>query len=144
MIYTGMMPGELCALKKESIDLDARTITGAGMKTKVRQQSAIVLPRIILPVIDDLSARSSTERFLRCNRDQFYAAYHAATTAAGVRDLPPYSCRHTTATALSVGENIAPAIIKKVMRWSSTRMLDRYAHADMQDAMDAVDTIPTK
>lgn len=144
MIYTGMMPGELCALRKASIDLDARTITGAGMKTKVRQQTAIVLPRIIVPVIDALSTRSSSERFLPYNRDRFYVAYHVASSAAGVRDLPPYSCRHTTATALAVGENIAPAIIKKVMRWSSTRMLDRYAHADMQDAMDAVDTIPTK
>ena len=27
------------------------------------------------------------------------------------------------------------------MRWSSTRMLDRYAHPDIQDAMAAVNAI---
>ena len=59
------------------------------------------------------------------------------------RHLAPYSCRHTTATALAITEGIAPQTIKKVMRWSTTRMLDRYAHPTQNDALAAVDTIGT-
>ena len=61
--------------------------------------------------------------------------------AAGCRDLPPYSCRHTTATALAITKNIAPQTVTKIMRWSSAKMLDRYAHPDQKDALKAVNRI---
>lgn len=63
--------------------------------------------------------------------------------AAGCRPLSPYSCRHTTATALAITENIAPQTVKRVMRWSNSRMLDRYAHPDNADALAAVNAIKT-
>ena len=65
----------------------------------------------------------------------------AVLAAAGCRDLPPYSCRHTTATALAVTKNIAPQTVRKVMRWSTAKMLDRYAHPDQKDALKAVNRI---
>ena len=55
--------------------------------------------------------------------------------------MPPYSCRHTTATALAIDRNIAPQTIKRVMRWSTTKMLDKYAHPDQTDALKAVNKI---
>ncbi|MCR5295360.1 MAG: tyrosine-type recombinase/integrase, partial [Lachnospiraceae bacterium] len=72
---------------------------------------------------------------------RFYLDYYAALEAAGCRRLEPYSCRHTTATALAISEGIAPQTVKKVMRWSTTRMLDRYAHPDDADAMEAVNRL---
>ena len=45
------------------------------------------------------------------------------------------------ATASAITEGIAPQTIKKVMRWSTTRMLDRYAHPDQTDVRAAIDTI---
>ena len=45
------------------------------------------------------------------------------------------------ATASAITEGIAPQTIKKVMRWSTTRMLDRYAHPDQADVRAAIDTI---
>ena len=71
----------------------------------------------------------------------WYADYYAALEAAGCRRLTPYSCRHTTATALAVTKNIAPQTVKKVMRWSTARMLDRYAHPDNDAALAAVNTL---
>ena len=70
-----------------------------------------------------------------------YANYHAVLKAAGCRDLPPYSCRHTTATALAITDGIAPQTVRKVMRWSTAKMLDRYAHPDQSDALKAVNTL---
>ena len=46
-----------------------------------------------------------------------------------------------TATALAVTKNIAPQTVTKVMRWSTARMLDRYAHPDTNDALAAVNAM---
>ena len=67
--------------------------------------------------------------------------YYAVLEAAKCRRLEPYSCRHTTATALAISEGIAPQTIKKVMRWSTTKMLDRYTHPDDQEAIEAVNRL---
>jgi len=149
MIYTGMMPGEAMKLRVDQIDLEKRIITGAGMKTKVRKATPIVLAESIIPVVEDLIARAGKNNHLRnghiwpSNPEDFRAMYYAALEAAGVRRLSPYCCRHTTATALAITEGIAPQTVKKVMRWSNSKMLDRYAHPDQKDALAAVDSIKT-
>ena len=142
MIYTGMMPGEAMALRVGHIDLDARTITGVGMKTKVRKKTPIVLAETIIPVVQDLIAHASADgKFWPSHKKEFYERYYAALDAAGTRKLSPYSCRHTTATALAITEGIAPQTVRKVMRWSNTKMLDRYAHPDQKDALAAVNAL---
>lgn len=143
MIYTGMMPGEMQNLKKDMIDFDAQQITGVGLKTDVRKKSPIYLPDDIVPVLyDEMLASTSQSGYVWArNEKKFYDNYYAALEAAGCRRLEPYCCRHTTATALAITENIAPRTIQKVMRWSSTKMLDRYAHPDDKDARDAINTL---
>lgn len=142
MIYTGMMPGEAQGLRVEHINLEQRVIVHAGIKTKVRKATPIVLANDILPVVEDLVANAQKSGYIwKRNEEEWYASYYAALEAAGCRKLPPYSCRHTTATALAITEGIAPQTIKRVMRWSTTKMLDRYAHPEMSDALSAVDTI---
>lgn len=142
LIYTGMMPGEARKLKVENIDMENRIIIGAGMKTKVRKKTPMVLALSILPVLQDLidNALPSGNLWTK-DKETWYKHYYAAVEAAGCRRLSPYCCRHTTATALAITEGIAPQTVKKVMRWSSTRMMDRYVHPSQQDALDAVDTI---
>ena len=142
MIYTGMMPGEAMHLRVDQIDLDGHRITGAGMKTKVRKQTDIVLAETIIPLVQDLIDHAQPSGYIwKRDEKEWYANYHEVIKAAGCRDLPPYSCRHTTATALAVTQNIAPQTVKKVMRWSTARMLDRYAHPDQDDALAAVNTL---
>lgn len=142
MIYTGMMPGEAQSLRVEHINLGERTITHAGIKTKVRKSTPIVLANTIVPVIEDLVANAQPSGYIwKRNEDKWYEEYYAAIEQAGCRRLPPYSCRHTTATALTITEGIAPQTVKRVMRWSTTKMLDRYAHPEMSDALEAVNAI---
>ena len=142
MIYTGLMPGEAQLLKVEHIDLEARTMYGMNLKTKVRKKTPVVLADCILPVVEDLieNAMPSGNIWPR-NQSAWYARYYAAIEKAGCRKLPPYSCRHTTATALAVDANVAPQIAKRVMRWSTAKMLDRYAHPDLADALEAVNAL---
>ena len=113
---------------------------GLGLKTKVRKKAEVFLATSIIPVIEDLIAGKKGKIF-PFGDTKFYNMYYGALEKAGVRKLSPYSCRHTTATALAIDKNIAPQTIKKVMRWSSTKMLDRYAHPEISDAVEAVEVI---
>ena len=142
MIYSGMMPGELLGLKCDMVDLEAREIRGAGRKTKKRKDTPIVFPDHIVPILQHLmeTSPSHTGYVVGINRDRFYAEYHAALQGAGVRDLPPYSCRHTTATALALG-NIAPSVIQEVMRHTKFTTTQRYIHPDTASARAAVNSI---
>lgn len=142
MIYTGMMPGELMLLKKDMIDWDAREIRGCGLKTKKRKETPIVFPEIIAPVLLDLCQRSQSRigKVLCMNKDRFYTAYHDTLSRCGSRDLKPYSCRHTTATALALG-NIAPSVIQEVMRHTKFSTTQRYIHPDMTAAHAAVNSM---
>lgn len=142
MIYTGMMPGEAQGLKKSQIDLSAQQIVGAGMKTKVRKKAPIVLADCILPLVQDLVENAQPSGYIwPRNKAGWYENYYHALEAAGCRALTPYSCRHTTATALAVTENIAPQTIRKMMRWSTAKMLDRYAHPDQSDVLAAANAM---
>lgn len=142
MIYTGMMPGEAQILKVESINLDILEIHGVGMKTKVRKETPIIIPKDILPLVQDLIANAQTNGFIwPQNENKWYTDYYAALQAAGCRKLEPYSCRHTTATRLAITESIAPQTIQKMMRWSTSKMLDRYAHPDGKDVHNAANSI---
>ena len=139
MIYTGMMPGEAMRLRVDQIDIPGRRIHGAGMKTAVRKKTDIVLADQIIPLVQDLIDHAQPSGYIwKRNEERWYAEYHAVLKDAGCRDLPPYSCRHTTATALAITKNIAPQTVTKIMRWSSAKMLDRYAHPDQKDALRAV------
>lgn len=141
MIYSGMMPGELLKMKVDMIDWDCREIRGCGMKTKKRKEVAIVFPAFLDPVLADLCEHAGkTGKIVAMNKDNFYKAYHEAVTKAGTRDLPPYSCRHTTATALALG-NIAPSIIQEVMRHSKLATTQRYIHMTNAEAHSAINTL---
>ena len=140
MIYTGMMTGEMRRLTAEMVDFQGQKIVGVGLKTEVRKEAPVYLPNAIIPVLQDVIG-GRTGRVWTCNNNDFYDRYYAALDVAGVRRLTPYSCRHTTATALAITENIAPETVRKVMRWSTTAMLQRYAHPDDQDALAAVNQI---
>ena len=144
MIYTGMMPGEAMRLTVDKIDLENKLIIGAGMKTKVRKATPIVLADSILPVVESLIEHARPDGTLWTGRRKtWYVRYYEALEAAGVRPLSPYSCRHTTATALAITEGVAPQTVRKVMRWANTKMLDRYAHPQTSDALAAVNTLKT-
>ena len=144
LIYTGMMPVELMHLTVDMIDFEARRIVGAGHKTKVRKKAAVYIPDAIIPVLQECIDKAAQRRlrgpFPR-SEQKFYTDYYKALEEAKTRRLTPYSCRHTTATALAVDKNIAPQTVQKIMRWSTTRMLDRYAHPDDQAARAAVNKL---
>lgn len=142
MIATGMMPGELQLLKVDNIDLENRIIVRAGLKTKIRKRTPVVLSDAILPVVKDLIDHAMASGYIwkRVEKD-WYDNYYAVLKDAGCRRLEPYCCRHTCASQLSIDKNIPPQTIRKIMRWSTAKMLDKYSHPSTDDALEAVNQI---
>lgn len=142
LIYTGMMTGEIRKLTKDMIHLDDKEIVNVGLKTKERKKRSVLLPDDILPVLEDVISKTETDLLYPIAEEVFYKRYYAALAEAGItRHLTPYSCRHTTATVLAVHENVAPQTLQRVMRWNSTRMMDRYVTPSEDDARKAVNKI---
>lgn len=142
MIYSGMMPAELMSCKKDMIDWERHEIYGCGRKTKKRKEVPIVFADFVAPVLEDLCERSTsrTGKILCMNKDKFYSVYHETLQQIGVRDLPPYSCRHTTATD-AVKKNIAPSVIQQLMRHSKITTTQRYIHVSSEEAHAAANKL---
>ena len=137
MIYTGMMPGELCELRTDMIDFPSQTIVGCGLKTKVRKDSPIILPDIIIPLLKDLCEEAKDGKILPFRYDAFCAEFREMIDRYHLRkELRPYSCRHTTATTLATADT--PLLtIKYVMRHSRVTTTQRYVHMDTTPLIDA-------
>lgn len=137
MIYTGMMPGELMCGLKSQIDWEGKQIRGAGIKTKKRKQTPIVLADIIVPVLMDLCEHTPGEKLICINKDNFYERYYETLQRAGCKRLTPYSCRHTTATELAL-ENIPVSVLQKIMRHAKITTTQRYIHVSIDPMLEAV------
>ena len=147
MIYTGMMPGELRKCTRGMIHFEEQQIVGAGLKTEVRKQAPIVLADFVMPVIERIltyTPEGDDVRILFLDKTSFYDSYHDFTKKWQIRDLPMYSCRHTTATALAVGTDVAPSIIQKIMRHAKFTTTQRYIHPDAADALTGVNKLSRK
>ena len=138
MIYSGMMPGELMACEKSMINFDRCEIYGCGKKT--RKKLVIVFSEVVLPVIRTLCESSSEAKICPYNEKDFYKLYHEATERIGVRDLPPYSCRHTTGTEAAKLNMNAPTI-QKMMRHSKITTTQKYIHLETDEAHDAMNKL---
>lgn len=145
MTYSGMMPGELFGCKADMIDFERFEITGCALKTTKRKTTPIVFPEMFAPVIQHLIETSNSRDgyILGMNRDNFYEEYHKSIIEAGIRDLPPYTCRHTTATALAL-DNIAPSIIQEAMRHAKFSTTQKYIHTKRDHVHAAIDSIGIK
>ena len=142
MIYTGMMTGEMRQLTAAVVDLDAQEITGVGLKTEERRAKSVLIPDCVVPLLQDLIEQHPEGRLFPMSQEDFYTLYYSALTDAGVtRHLTPYSCRHTTATALAVTANVAPQTVQRIMRWASTKMMDRYVHPSDDAAREALNKL---
>ena len=146
MIYTGMMPSELLACRKDQIDLDACEIFGCGKKTKRRKEVSIIFPDFLRPVLEILIeqtsdfSRSDNDKLLPISKDRFYRRYYAELRALDVRELPPYSCRHTFGTEAVKGQN-SPEIVRQMLRHSTILTQQRYTHITQEAAREAINRL---
>ena len=129
-------------LQENMIDYTKHEIYGCGRKTKKRKDVPIVFPEFMTPVLQTLSASSkSTVGSLYCgNKDNFYSTYHKTMEQLRIRDLPPYSCRHTTATE-AVKKGVELPVVQQIMRHSKLASTQRYIHVSTEAAHKAINQL---
>lgn len=142
MIYTSMMPAELFACKINMIDYNKHEIYGCGRKTKKRKDVPIVFPEFMSSVLQTLSDYSkSAVGSLYCgNKDNFYSTYHKTMAVLKIRDLPPYSCRHTTATE-AVKKGVELPVVQQIMRHAKISSTQRYIHVSTEAAHQGINKL---
>lgn len=138
MIYTGMMPEELRNCKTEMINFEKYEIIGCGRKTKKRKDTPIVFAECVTEVLHKLA--DGREYLCPMEKTKFYKEYHEAIARMKIRDLPPYSCRHTTATEAAKMFASTQAL-KELMRHSRIATTQRYVHIGSPEAHSAIDSI---
>lgn len=141
LIYTGMMPAELMSCKVSMIDYEKHEIFGCGRKTSARKEIPIVFPDFLSPLVRDLASGSPKDKLLPINRDNFYKRYYATLEAAGVRKLPPYSCRHTYGTEV-VKLGATAAVVQRMLRHSRLETQRRYTHLGADELHKVSDILP--
>ena len=138
MIYTGMMPVELLSCRTEMINYSKQEIIGCGRKTAKRKETPIVFAECVSPVLHAVS--DGKEMLCGMEKTKFYKLYHEATVRIGVRDLPPYACRHTTATE-AAKKSANPQALKELMRHARITTTQRYIHLSSAEAHDIAETM---
>ena len=141
MIYSGMMPGELFACRKDMINLDRCEIWGCGKKTKKRKKEVpIVFAECVKPVLVELCETVEGDMLQPKPKNDWYDEYHEVVKRIGIRDLPPYSCRHTTGTE-AAKQNLNASIIQKIMRHAKISTSQRYIHLGTEEVHSGINAI---
>ena len=141
MIYSGMMPGELFACKKSMINFDRCEIWGCGKRTKKRKKEVpIVFAESVKPVLAVLCEKTEGDLLQPRFKTEWYDEYHEVVKRIGIRDLPPYSCRHTTGTE-AAKQNLNASIIQNIMRHAKISTSQRYIHLGAEAVHSGINSI---
>lgn len=141
MIFAGMGPGELLKARKHMIDWAQQTIDGAGVKTRDKKDLPIVIADVLIPVLRELCKVSiDSPKLLPMGEKAFRDQFEKTIARLGVRDLKPYSCRHTTSTALTLA-GVDTATIMKIMRHRRYQTTLGYTHINLEPMLQGVNLI---
>ena len=137
MCYCGAMPAEIRQITRYMIHYDTHTIEGAGLKTNIRKKTPMFICDKIEPGLKTLMSDSMV--LWHGSKQKFYDEYYRCINRCQVRELPPYSCRHTTATLLA--EKTSPFTVQKVMRHSLISTTAGYVHPVYKTELEAVNKL---
>ena len=165
-LYTGARLGDLCLLKKRSVNMQERKITFTPKKTSLSSGLKVEIP-MATPVYDALlpimSLNSETEFILPVVADRYKrnapgltrdtarllerAGIQTKEEPDGIRRLVKvtkysfHSFRHTLASlAINQGANIR--IVQNLLGHTNANMTSHYAHISMQSKQQVLNMLP--
>lgn len=139
MCYAGLRYGELSTIPLENIDLDQDKMTW-GIKSEAGIDREIPIHPRIKPLIESIIPKRK-RKLLEMNDDNFYAAYWETIDRAGLRRLPPHTCRHFFFSRMT-SAGIQGGIIAEVGGHASyMTTLKNYVRIPFSDKLEAVKTI---
>lgn len=146
-IYSGWRISELLPMKRDFINLEARTMTG-GIKTTAGKNRVVPIHSKIYdmvsvrmnegyPVLFGLDGKSIS------SKEKYYPCFAAALQSAGILSVhTPHDCRHTFATLLNnAGAN--PVSVKRLMGHAGGNDTTEkvYTHKTLDDLRKAIELI---
>lgn len=166
-LYTGARCGDLCLLKKRSVDMQGRIINFTPSKTihssgaKVQIPIAEVLYITLLPFINDYTETSPyvlphvAERYTRnpagiakdTKRLLEAAGLHTVEQSHDPHRMLPvirysfHSFRHTFST-LAANRGVSIRTVQELLGHSSEKMTARYTHIGLQTKVQAIEALP--
>ena len=139
MCYAGLRYGELATIPLSNIDL-GKNMMQWGIKSDAGIDRVIPIHPRIKPLIERIILQRK-QRLLEMNEDNFYDAYWKAISRAGLRELPPHTCRHYFFSRLT-SAGVQGGIIAEVGGHASyLTTLKNYVRVPLEDKRAAVDRI---
>lgn len=139
MCYAGLRYGELATIPLENIDLE-KSMMRWGIKTEAGIDRDIPIHPRIMPLIREIIPRQKS-RLLEMNEDNFYEQYWTAIGRAGLRELPPHTCRHFFFSRMTAA-GVQGGIIAEVGGHANyLTTLKNYVRIPFEDKLKAVSEI---
>jgi integrase/recombinase XerD len=148
LFYTGMRPIELFTLEAEQVNVEGRWITLPASKTG--EPRGVPMHEFLVPLFTGLCKRGGF--LFRTPRGERYepkddgggqmkTAINGARKRSGIRDIAPYTGRHTVSTQLVVN-GVHPHIKDQILGHAANDMSRHYTHVPQQPLLHAINTLP--
>lgn len=139
MCYAGLRYGELATIQLENIHLEENYMIG-GIKTDAGINREIPIHEKLKPIISQIVA-TSKRKLLEMNEDRFYEKYWETIRRAGMRELPPHTCRHYFFSRMT-SAGVQGGIIAEVGGHANyLTTLKNYVRVPLDDKLKAVNSI---
>lgn len=139
MCYAGLRYGELSTIYLDNIHLEENYMIG-GIKSDAGINREIPIHQRIKPLIEKLIAVRK-RKLLEMNEDNFYNAYWETIERAGLRHLPPHTCRHYFFSRMTA-EGVQGGIIAEVGGHANyLTTLKNYVRIPLADKINSVNKI---
>lgn len=153
LFYTGMRPIESFALTADEVDIKGRWIT--LMKTKTGEPRGIPIHSFLVPLFESLLKRNALAedpRIFRTPRGEPYEAVESgggglktaiqgARRRSGIKDVAPYTGRHSCSTGLVVA-GVHPHIKDQILGHAADDMSRHYTNVPQAPLIEAIDKLP--
>jgi len=158
LFYTGMRPIELFALEAGAVNVAANWITLRN--TKTGEPRGIPIHSFLLPLFESLLKRpglGADERLFRTPRGKPYedvvtgidekgggglkSAINGARRRSGIKDIAPYTGRHSVSTALVVA-GVHPHIKDQILGHAPDDMSRHYTNVPQPALIEAINKLP--
>jgi integrase len=158
LFYTGMRPIELFGLTAGEVNIAGRWIT--LMRTKTGEPRGVPVHEFLVPIFESLLTRpglAASDRLFRTHRGNPYedivtgirgkaggglkGAINGARRRTGIKDVSPYTGRHTVSTGLVVA-GVHPHIKDQILGHAADSMSRHYTNVPQAPLIEAINKLP--
>ncbi len=134
-VSTGLRQSNVLGLRWSDVDMQRRQLILSGRVMKNGKTHSIPLSEAAMSAIRSQLGRSDQYVFVRPCGNRFNGVmtrlWGRACQQAGLEDFKWHDLRHTWATWMIMYEKVSLLGIKRLGGWMSDKMVERYAHMDI-------------